>query len=887
MPEPKLISPLLDGLEFGAAVQTEGARSTYLMRDTRTGVVYLLRITAIPESEKQIDALIYSGAVADREEALRYYTDLILDIRRELETIRGFADYDGIQSHVDYQIEERPEGQGFEVYVLSEYLPSLAQHISMNAVTRLEALNLGLDLCGALYTLHESGYLVQNVSPDTILLTPNGRFELSNLSLAELERLSFYSIAEDRLSPYSAPELCGLISNFHPTSDLYSVGLVLYYLFNGNHIPFVDERTSPAAADKRRIEGESLPVPMYADYELSEIILKACAFRPEDRYQSPEELRAVLTQYMQRNPVSDDLIVPPICTEPEDVVSAAAEEEPVEPISFARAEELDDDFVSYLSPSQETEAESIPEPEETALPDSELNPEPHAAAPQRRKSKKPLLIAAVLLLCCIAAGALVYFLTRPALVEITQLQATAVDTASITVSLQASDADVPLRLHCTDAYGNASTADYSGEAVTFSELSAGTQYAISIEAPEGQRLEGSTTINVTTEEAAELVSITVHELGKHEATLQLNLNGAVPDAWDISCEAEGMEPVSHTFSGTSIEITGLASNTTYTCTFSDASGAPVSGETSVTFTTEPSVTLESFEVTQTTADSVTLAWSYSGDAPSSWTVRCEGANGFSDEQQVAGLSTTFTGISSDSAYTFTITTVGLEDTQLSTLQVSTLDYSVQSLTASPVSSDSIEVSFVIEGGEEGASWLVTYRPSSSEQEAQSITTTESTVTLTGLIPGTGYSIELRDASGNALAGNSTAYAMTDVAERYTDHGCDNLYMALYLAPEAENWTYMDLATLRDTFAPDESIAVAIESVSGIQSADEEISVLYVIRDADGAPVATTTQTAQWADLWTGNLHTAQGPQTPQQAGEYEMEVYFNGRLLDNIGFTVS
>ena len=142
MPEPKFLSPLMDGLEFGACVQSEGSKSVYLMRDTKNGTVYLLRVFCMPESVKQLDALVFSGAVADRAEALRYYTDQILELRRTLETIKGFADFTGVQVHTDYQIDQLPDDQGFAVYVLAPYLPNLAQHLGMNAMSMLEALNL-------------------------------------------------------------------------------------------------------------------------------------------------------------------------------------------------------------------------------------------------------------------------------------------------------------------------------------------------------------------------------------------------------------------------------------------------------------------------------------------------------------------------------------------------------------------------------------------------------------------------------------------------------------------------------------------------------------------------------------------------------------------------
>ena len=56
---------------------------------------------------------------------------------------------------------------------------------------------------------------------------------------------------------------------------------------------------------------EAFAPPIFADYEMSEIILKACNPNPEDRWQDPEEFRNALVSYMQRNGANDTPIVPP------------------------------------------------------------------------------------------------------------------------------------------------------------------------------------------------------------------------------------------------------------------------------------------------------------------------------------------------------------------------------------------------------------------------------------------------------------------------------------------------------------------------------------------------------------------------------------------------
>jgi hypothetical protein len=82
--------------------------------------------------------------------------------------------------------------------------------------------------------------------------------------------------------------------------DIYAAGLVLYQAYNNGELPFNDE-IQP---------GDKLPAPLYADYEIGEIILKACAPIPDDRWQDPTEMRQAIINYMQRNGAMDTPIVP-------------------------------------------------------------------------------------------------------------------------------------------------------------------------------------------------------------------------------------------------------------------------------------------------------------------------------------------------------------------------------------------------------------------------------------------------------------------------------------------------------------------------------------------------------------------------------------------------
>lgn len=97
---------------------------------------------------------------------------------------------------------------------------------------------------------------------------------------------------------YMAPEMFwdGVRS---PAADVYSIGLVLYSLYNYGRLPFwpTSGAITPnarASGLQRRMSDESLVPPERADAELAAVILRALAFRPEDRWHDVVELRDAL-----------------------------------------------------------------------------------------------------------------------------------------------------------------------------------------------------------------------------------------------------------------------------------------------------------------------------------------------------------------------------------------------------------------------------------------------------------------------------------------------------------------------------------------------------------------------------------------------------------------
>ena len=73
-------------------------------------------------------------------------------------------------------------------------------------------------------------------------------------------------------------------------TDVYAVGLVMYYAVNGGKLPFEEERD----AQLRRMGGGNPSAPKSAGRRLGAIIEKSIRFKPAERYQTLEELRVVV-----------------------------------------------------------------------------------------------------------------------------------------------------------------------------------------------------------------------------------------------------------------------------------------------------------------------------------------------------------------------------------------------------------------------------------------------------------------------------------------------------------------------------------------------------------------------------------------------------------------
>ena len=332
---PKQISPMLDGCLLGEAISDHHGVRCYPVIREETGERFILKIISVPATASQLDAMLLTGACSDTDQALAYFKELAEGILQETEILQQLGNAESYEPYVSTHLEQREDGTGFDINLLSPYRPSLKTVMHAEPLTQSAAVHLGLDLCAALAAARRAGYLYVDLKPDNIYLTDDGSYRIGDLGFIPLSSLPYASLPEKYRSQYTAPEIGDALSALTDTIDIYALGLVLYQLYNNCALPYDGQPRS-----------DEIPAPLYADYELAHIITKACAVNPADRWADPVQMGQALVDYMQRYGVSD------LCIIPEPIVIEDAQEE-FEP--FLTEEENDEEFAHILAAIGEEE----------------------------------------------------------------------------------------------------------------------------------------------------------------------------------------------------------------------------------------------------------------------------------------------------------------------------------------------------------------------------------------------------------------------------------------------------------------------------------------------------------------------------------------------------
>ena len=207
-----------------------------------------------------------------------------------------------IVSYEDHSVIPHDDGIGWDIYIRMELLTPLTAFLRDNygngPVDDETVIRIGSDLCRGLELCEKNAIIHRDIKPQNIFVSKEGNFKLGDFGIAKNSDHATIGTKTGTFS-YMAPEVYAG-RPYGNTVDIYSLGMVLYWLLNERRGPFLplppELPTAEAATEAltRRLQGEPVPAPRYGSPALQAIVLRACSFDPAMRYQHASEMLSAL-----------------------------------------------------------------------------------------------------------------------------------------------------------------------------------------------------------------------------------------------------------------------------------------------------------------------------------------------------------------------------------------------------------------------------------------------------------------------------------------------------------------------------------------------------------------------------------------------------------------
>ena len=259
-------------------------------------------------SKKDFDGTVISGmlryVVIKNDEYNIENTDFINDEASFLKTISQSGD---CFNYLDVYVNNNPAKKKIEFFIVTEDLKSLSEIMKSKDFDENKVLDFGIQMSAILERLESRNIYHGNINPDDIFITFDGKYKLGGFSDFEIKIDDMSFIAPEIFKKESA--------DF--TTDIYSLGLIMYSMSNNGKIPFENDEVGKNDAVKMRFDGKSVTAPKNGSEKLKSVIVIACQPNNGNRWKNAGNIKNALTSIKQEaaNSIADETLIVPETTD--------------------------------------------------------------------------------------------------------------------------------------------------------------------------------------------------------------------------------------------------------------------------------------------------------------------------------------------------------------------------------------------------------------------------------------------------------------------------------------------------------------------------------------------------------------------------------------------
>ncbi|XP_069053830.1 tenascin-X-like [Lepisosteus oculatus] len=443
--------------------------------------------------------------------------------------------------------------------------------------------------------------------------------------------------------------------------------------------------------------------------------------------------------------------------------------------------------------------------------------------------------------------------------SITNLTASNITTSSLLLSWTAPSGNVgSYRVEVSGPTAQSLTVSTSSVQIT--GLSPGSNYSLQVVAVAADNVTVGSPVSITTFTVpGSITNLTASNI----TTSSLLLSWTAPsgNVGSYRVEVSGPTAQSLTVSTSSVQITGLSPGSNYSLQVVAVAadnvtvGSPVS---ITTFTVPGSIT--NLTASNITTSSLLLSWTAPSGNVGSYRVEVSGPT--AQSLTVSTSSVQITGLSPGSNYSLQVVAVAADNVTVGSpvsITTFTVPGSITNLTASNITTSSLLLSWTAPSGNVGS-----YRVKVSGPTAQSLTVSTSSVQITGLSPGSNYSLQVvAVAADNVTVGSPVSITTFTVPGSITNLTASNIttssLLLIWTAPSGNVGSYR--VEVNGPTAQSLTVSTSSVQITGLSpGSNYSLQVVAVAADnvTVGSPVSITTFTVPGSitNLTASNITTS-------------------------------
>ena len=347
-----------------------------------------VKVISIPQDPSEIDTLRSEGL--DMNQSKTYLKGVVDDFVREIQLMQSFKGTQNIVSVEDYKVVPKTDEIGWDIYIRMELLTSFNEYVCDKKLSEQDVIKLGIDICTALEMCESRNIIHRDIKPDNIFINDFGYFKLGDFGIARTMANMTNGMSQKGTPFYMAPEV--FVSNrYDARVDICSLGIVMYKLLNKDLLPFIESKdqlmnpNAKANALERRKLGEPMIPPCEASPAMANLILRACAHDPDDRFANASEMKAALMSV--QNGTYKILSLDPDAT-----TSVRRKSQDLNSTTSVRRKEQNFDGTTSVRHAPQNYTDNAPNTFGT-----------------KKKSKAPAIIAAILAVVLLAGGGFIAY----------------------------------------------------------------------------------------------------------------------------------------------------------------------------------------------------------------------------------------------------------------------------------------------------------------------------------------------------------------------------------------------------------------------------------------------------------------------------------------------